>query len=125
VSDDLAERSWYVMPVATPIRQALRDDPKPQDVVAAVAEVAGTLESLAVEGVAHRDIKPDNLLRLDDRWVMGDFGLVTYPEKDPRTEHGQSWDQSITWPRRCVKTPTARRPGRQTCGRWGRRCGFC
>jgi serine/threonine protein kinase len=89
VSDDLAERSWYVMPVATPIRQALGDDPKPQDVVAAVAEVAETLVSLAVEGVAHRDIKPDNLFRLDDRWVIGDFGLVTYPEKDPRTEHGR------------------------------------
>jgi serine/threonine protein kinase len=89
VTDDLGERSWYVMPVAVPIRQALGDDPEPRAVVAAVAEVAGTLEALAAEGVAHRDIKPDNLFRLDDQWVIGDFGLVTYPEKDPRTEHGR------------------------------------
>jgi hypothetical protein len=89
VSDDPSERSWYVMPVATPIRRALGNDPEPRTVVAAVAEVAGTLEALAVEGVAHRDIKPDNLFRLDDRWVVGDFGLVAYPEKDPRTEHGR------------------------------------
>jgi hypothetical protein len=37
--------------------------------------------------VGHRDIKPDNLFRLGDRWVVGDSGLVTYPEKDPLTEH--------------------------------------
>jgi hypothetical protein len=89
ISDDPEERSWYVMPVAVPIRQALGDDPEPQAVVGAMAEVAATLEALAAEGVAHRDIKPDNLFRLDDHWVIGDFGLVTYPEKDPRTEHGR------------------------------------
>ena len=89
ISDDPRERSWYVMPVAVPMRQALGDDPEPSVVVAAVAEVASTLEALAAEGVAHRDIKPDNLFKLGDRWVIGDFGLVTYPEKDPRTEHGR------------------------------------
>jgi hypothetical protein len=89
IADDPAERSWYVIPVAVPIRQALGDDPEPAAVVAAVAEVASTLEALVAEGVAHRDIKPDNLFRLGDHWVIGDFGLVTYPEKDPRTEHGR------------------------------------
>jgi hypothetical protein len=77
------------MPVAVPIRQALGDDPEPRAVVGALADIAATLEALAAEGVAHRDIKPDNLFRLGDRWVIGDFGLVTYPEKDPRTEHGR------------------------------------
>jgi hypothetical protein len=89
ISDDPGELSWYVMPVATPIREALGSDPDPAVVVTAAAEVASTLEALAAEGVAHRDIKPDNLFRLGDRWVIGDFGLVTYPEKDPRTEHGR------------------------------------
>jgi hypothetical protein len=89
IADDPSERSWYVMPVAVPILQALGDDPQPGAVIGAMAEVAGTLEALSGEGVAHRDIKPDNLFRLDDRWVIGDFGLVTYPEKDPRTEHGR------------------------------------
>ena len=89
IGDDLDEPSWYVMPVATPICRALGADPAPAIVVGAVAEIAGTLVALAAQGVAHRDIKPDNLFELDGRLVIGDFGLVTYPEKDPRTEHGR------------------------------------
>jgi serine/threonine protein kinase len=89
ISDNQKETSWYVMPVARPIRQALGADPEPAVVVGAVAAIASTLASLADEGVAHRDIKPDNLFELDGRWVIGDFGLVTYPDKDPRTEHGR------------------------------------
>jgi hypothetical protein len=89
LSGGLKERSWYVMPTAVPIRRALGDDPGPRAVVGAVAEIAGTLEALASEGVGHRDIKPDNLFRLGERWVVGDFGLVTYPEKDPVTVQGR------------------------------------
>lgn len=89
ISENLDEPSWYVMPVATPIREALGTDPAPVAVVGAIAEIAATLASLAAEGVAHRDIKPDNLFQLDGQWVIGDFGLVTYPDKDPRTDHGR------------------------------------
>ena len=89
ISDDPGEASWYVMPIARPIREALGSDPDPVVVVGAVGEIAATLASLAAEGVAHRDIKPDNLFELDGRWVIGDFGLVTYPDKDPRTQHGR------------------------------------
>jgi Protein kinase domain len=89
ISDDPGQPSWYVMPEAVPIREALGDDPAPGMVVVAVAEIAGTLAALAAEGVGHRDIKPDNLFRLGDRWVVGDFGLVTYPAKNPLTEHGR------------------------------------
>jgi hypothetical protein len=89
ISDDPGKASWYVMPVARPIREALGSDPDPAVVVAAVGEIAATLASLAAEGVAHRDIKPDNLFELDGPWVIGDFGLVTYPDKDPRTQHGR------------------------------------
>ena len=39
--------------------------------------------------VSHRDIKPDNLFILDGEPVIGDFGLVMYPDKEPRTEHGR------------------------------------
>ena len=89
ISEDSGEASWYVMPVATPIREALGSDPEPGVVVAAIGGIAATLASLAAEGVAHRDIKPDNLFELGGRWVIGDFGLVTYPDKDPRTQHGR------------------------------------
>jgi hypothetical protein len=89
ICEDLDEPPWYVMPIARRIQQALGPDPTPGRVVGAVAEIAATLALLADEGVAHRDIKPDNLFELDGRWVVGDFGLVTYPDKDPRTEHGR------------------------------------
>ena len=89
ISEDPGEASWYVMPIARPIREALGSDPDPAVVVGAVGEIAATLASLAADGVAHRDIKPDNLFELDGRWVIGDFGLVTYPDKDPRTQHGR------------------------------------
>jgi hypothetical protein len=89
ISSNPDEVPWYVMPIAGPIRAALGSDPDPVVVVGAVAEIAATLASLADEGVAHRDIKPENLFELNGGWVIGDFGLVTYPDKDPRTEHGR------------------------------------
>jgi serine/threonine protein kinase len=89
ISDDLAETSWFVMPEAKTIRNGLGNDPEPGLVVTAAAEIATTLAALAAEGVGHRDIKPDNLFELDGHWLIGDFGLVTYPEKDPRTKHGR------------------------------------
>jgi hypothetical protein len=54
-------------------------------VVHAVRDYALTLAGLAANGISHRDLKPDNLLRYEDRWVIGDFGLVTYPGKQPIT----------------------------------------
>lgn len=64
ISDDFAEPTWYVMPVAKAIGQAVGSDPEPATVVAAIAGIAATLEALAAEGVAHRDIKPDNPFEL-------------------------------------------------------------
>ncbi len=89
ISDDLSEPSWYVMPVAMKMREALGNDPEAAEVVAAVMEIATTLDALAAKEVFHRDVKPDNLFKLNDNWVIGDFGLVTYPEKEPRTKHGR------------------------------------
>jgi serine/threonine protein kinase len=58
-------------------------------VVEAVGHIARTLADLAAEGVLHRDIKPENLFKLDGEWVIGDFGLVKYPEQEAVTRHGQ------------------------------------
>jgi serine/threonine protein kinase len=80
---------WYVMPLAIPIRDALGRDPAPATVVEAIASIAEVLARLAARGVGHRDIKPDNLFQLDGGWVVGDFGLVSYPEKEPVTVQGR------------------------------------
>jgi serine/threonine protein kinase len=83
-----AQPTWYVMPLATPLVKALGARPELAKVVLAVNRIADTLAQLASEGVAHRDIKPDNLFQLEDQWVIGDFGLVSYPEQKPITKHG-------------------------------------
>jgi serine/threonine protein kinase len=58
-------------------------------VVAAFASYGRTLADLASDGVSHRDVKPDNLFRLDVSWVIGDFGLVDYPGKPAVTTPGR------------------------------------
>lgn len=83
------ELLWYVTPVGIPVRAALGEDPEPRTVLRWVADVADTLASLARQDVHHRHINPDNILLLNGRAVIGDFGLATYPERDPRTRNGR------------------------------------
>jgi len=87
--DDPTEPSWYVMPLAVPLRTALGTGPALSTVVGAIERVGRTLTGLVTEGVSHRDIKPDNLFRLDDDWAVGDFGLVKYPEQEAVTRQGR------------------------------------
>jgi serine/threonine protein kinase len=78
------ERAWLATPVAERAVDALADMPL-TDVVAAVREYALTLAGLAEKGIGHRDLKPENLFRHEGQWVIGDFGLATYPGKEPIT----------------------------------------
>lgn len=73
--------AWLATPVAEPMVQALGSDASLDEVVAAVQAIARTLADLAALEIFHRDIKPDNLFRWEHQWVVGDFGLVDYPEK--------------------------------------------
>lgn len=80
---------WLAMPIATPIARAL-EGKSLGDVVAAVAEIAGTLARLQREtGIAHRDIKPGNLYELDGSWLIGDFGLIAVPDAESLTADGK------------------------------------
>ena len=89
--DNPDQPSWYVMPVATPLRKALGQAPDLAGVVDAIARIAHTLANLAADGIeGHRDIKPDNLFQLVGHPVIGDFGLVKYPEQHTGTRQGQS-----------------------------------
>jgi len=59
------DKPWLAMPIARLLADALREQPL-EVVVSALAVIAGTLARLAKDhGVAHRDIKPDNLYQLD------------------------------------------------------------
>jgi len=86
---DPADEAWYVMPLAKPIAESLREASLPT-VVAAIAEIAVTLERLVSEGIHHRDIKPSNLYEYEGRFVVGDFGIVKRDEfeDEPLTQEG-------------------------------------
>ncbi len=81
--------AWLAMPIAETVRMPLGTDPPLEEVVEAVRVYADTLARLAESGVHHRDLKPDNLFRHQGQWVVGDFGLVTWPAKQSLTEPGQ------------------------------------
>lgn len=81
--------AWYVMPIARVLSEALGQDAELEQRLRAVHSVASTLARLAERGIGHRDIKPDNLFERDGEYLVGDFGLVTYPEKDPVTRAGR------------------------------------
>ncbi|MCG5444429.1 protein kinase [Micromonospora sp. NIE79] len=78
--------AWLTMPIAQPLRDALGPDPTAEVVVSAIAAITKTLASIHAIGVSHRDVKPDNLYMSDERWLIGDFGLVDAPNVEPLTE---------------------------------------
>jgi serine/threonine-protein kinase len=84
----LGKTPWYVMPIAQPIEKHL-EGKHFEDIAFAIAEVAKTLFELHRRGISHRDIKPENLLVKDDKFYLGDFGLVDYPDKVEVTSTGE------------------------------------
>lgn len=77
--------AWFAMAIATPMHGALGNEPSLIEVVNAIAGVARSLVNLHELGVAHRDIKPDNLFFYNGEWVVGDLGLATFDEKTALT----------------------------------------
>jgi hypothetical protein len=81
--------AWLAMPIAVPIADALAGKTL-DEVVQAMAGVASTLSGLkTTHQLAHRDLKPGNLYRLSDRWLVGDFGLVAIPDVEELTRSGR------------------------------------
>jgi protein kinase-like protein len=72
-----SERAFLVTPIATGVRNALGRKPfKP--VVEAVLAYATTLDYLAEHDIFHRDLKPDNLFKLGEEWVIpGSVAVVS------------------------------------------------
>ncbi len=99
--------AWLAMPIAQTVREALGDDPMLDEVVDSVRMYARTPAALAEAGMHHRDIKPGNLFRLGDEWMVGDFGLVTWPGKDAATEPGQKLGPANFVAPEMVNDPTA------------------
>lgn len=103
--------AWLAMPIAETVRMALGTAPTLDEVVDAVRVYAATLVRLAETGVHHRDLKPDNLFRHEEQWVVGDFGLVTWPGKQALTEPGQRLGPAHLVAPEMVEDPASADPG--------------
>lgn len=75
-----SEPLWYVMPESQTLNKFLGKLDSTA-VMNAILEIAKVLSPLHAKGVSHRDIKPQNLFYKEGSYIIGDFGLVDYPEK--------------------------------------------
>lgn len=82
--DKSGSTPWFTMPVAAPFEQYIQGR-KPFDIVEDFIELAGTIQSLHIQGISHRDIKPANFLYYEGRLCLSDFGLVKYPDRTALT----------------------------------------
>lgn len=70
---------WYTMPIATPISTHTKDFRQISDVIDGFIQLSETLIKLHEKGLSHRDIKPDNIYSFNNRYCLGDFGIVDIP----------------------------------------------
>lgn len=82
--DTKSEFPWFVMEVAEDFEEYQKDKDALQ-IVAGFLPLARTLEELHSKNIAHRDIKPPNILLYNDRLYFTDFGLVKYPKREDIT----------------------------------------
>lgn len=94
-SGEAAGRLYYVMPYVegATLRERLdREKQLPLDVVADITtQIAAALDHAHAQGVVHRDVKPDNVLLVDGRVLVADFGLaraLTSAASTPLTRTG-------------------------------------
>lgn len=77
--------AWYTMPIATPLTKKLLIDSSPNTIFDCLIQISDAITELHARGIYHRDIKPDNLFFYKNKWVIGDFGIASYPEKQALT----------------------------------------
>lgn len=88
---------WYTMPIAEPVLNHIKtvetnyDKHKPKlnwdkdtekpifSIITDFVSLVGTFRELHAKGIFHRDIKPANIYYLNNRYYIGDFGLVDFP----------------------------------------------
>lgn len=84
-----SDPAWFVMALASPLRQSLGNEPALQVVVSAICQAAAVLSQIHARGCSHRDIKPENLFIYGGQCALGDFGLVAFDGKPHETAEGE------------------------------------
>lgn len=80
--------SWVRLPLAKPFNDGVSQTAFIQKIQLLI-QLVKDIQSLHIQDCCHRDIKPNNLLFLDAKLYLADFGLVTDPwEKTGITPHG-------------------------------------
>lgn len=76
---------FYMMDFAThDLKQYLENQPdiKLYNRLEICLQIAYGLYDLNLLGYYHRDLKPDNILLINQQWKIGDLGLIAYREQD-------------------------------------------
>ena len=103
--------AWLAMPVAQSLRGHLGEGPGLERVVGTLAPIAIALAELVSRSVFHRDIKPENLYWHEGSPAVGDFGLVTFPGKEPVTSPEKKLGPIHYIAPEMVSNPTEASPG--------------
>ncbi|SEK79872.1 Protein kinase domain-containing protein [Stigmatella aurantiaca] len=74
-----AGENWYTMPLADGNLMNLAPELCDEERIKAVIQAAKGLAAVHAAGWIHRDVTPNNILRIEERWVVSDFGLVRKP----------------------------------------------
>ncbi|WP_436792066.1 protein kinase domain-containing protein [Yinghuangia sp. YIM S10712] len=84
ILDANADDGWIVMPIAQATAAERQGDLQdPRKLLELVHALIDVLSAAHRQGWLHRDITPHNVLLLDGRWTLADWGLVRRP-------HGQT-----------------------------------
>ncbi|MFD7296763.1 protein kinase [Streptomyces sp. NPDC059897] len=80
ILDSNPKDGWLVMPMAQGTAEDRCDDLKdPVHLRALVEALMDVLELAHTHDWLHRDVKPSNILMLDSRWTLADWGIVRRP----------------------------------------------